>query len=116
MVGKAVRIVGALAACAAATAPARAGYVFCVAADSGQANLWITQVVSTDLNRSAMESRLRGDFAAAGRSDVVTVMCPRPHAERTDAERARREAVRFDRAFGAKVHDITVEAGTGAGS
>ena len=109
-----IRAAAAAFALAAATAPARAGYIFCVAADAGQANVWITQVVSTGLNRSAMERRLRGDFAAAGRTEVTTVICPRPHADRPAAERARREAVRFDDAFGSKVHDIAVEAGSGS--
>jgi len=92
--------------CAAVgSAPARAGWTFCVAESSGGKDIWITGVFAGTRERE----RLEGDFLRLLKSKGVArpiAQCPAARDDKTEMVNAQIIAAEFHRKLGHALHEV----------
>ena len=88
-----------------ASAPASAGWTFCVAEAAGGKEIWITPVFAAPKDRV----RLEADFTAylKGRGvEHANTQCPQPKDDKTDMVNAQFTATEFHRKLGDTMHEV----------
>ncbi len=80
-------------------------WTFCVAAASGGAEVWISDVFATDASREKLEGAFRSAVEKLGGSGA-DAQCPSPRDDSTIAVNAQVDAEAFNRKMGANLHAV----------
>ena len=88
-----------------ASAPARAGWTFCIAETSTGDEVWISGVFEAGRDREKLEGDLRAWLKGKGVANPVA-QCPAPRQEKTDAVNAEITAAAFQRKLNRNLHEI----------
>jgi hypothetical protein len=88
-----------------ASAPARAGWTFCIAETSTGDDVWISGVFEAERDRDRLEGDLRAYLKGRGVANPVA-QCPQPRDDKTEAVNAEITAAEFQRKLNRTLHEI----------
>ena len=80
-------------------------WTFCVAAASGGAEVWISDVFSADTSREKLEGAFKSAVERLGAAGA-DAQCPNPRDDKTVAVNAQIDAEAFNRKMGANLHAV----------
>ncbi|HLH49893.1 MAG TPA: hypothetical protein VKV96_11165, partial [Roseiarcus sp.] len=89
----------------AAPTAASPSWTFCVAAEIGSKDIWITSLFPAETGRERLEAELKALLERQGHQRIVA-QCPQPTEDKVSAINAQTTAEEFNRKLGSALHDV----------